>query len=211
MNILLIGPQGSGKGTQSEYFFEKYKLPHISTGDIFRENIKKGTELGKLAASLINDGNLVPDDVTNKIVEQRLKNQDCKKGFVLDGYPRNINQAKFLDKISKIDCVVDVEVSDKETVRRLSKRRQCKKCNKIHGPITMDGIKGNKCPICSGDLYQREDDKPDAIMKRLEIYHKETEPLIAYYKKKGILLEIDGEQPIEKVFEDILKAMGKKQ
>jgi adenylate kinase len=210
MNIILIGPQGSGKGTQSEYFFEKYKLPHISTGDIFRENIKNGTKLGKQAASLINGGNLVPDDITNKIVEDRLKEPDCKKGYVLDGYPRNINQAKFLDKISKINYVIDIEVSDTETIRRLSKRRQCTKCNKIHGPITMDGIKGDKCPICSGDLYQRDDDKPDAISKRLKIYHEETEPLVAYYKKKGILLEIDGEQPIEKVTEDIANSMNKK-
>jgi adenylate kinase len=210
MNIILIGPQGSGKGTQSEYLFEKYKIHHISTGDIFRENIKNGTKLGKLAESLINKGNLVPDDVTNELVKDKLKEKEYKKGFILDGYPRNLEQAGFLDKITKIDHVIDIEVSDKETMRRLTCRRQCKNCKKIYGSIHMSNIDGEKCPVCSGELYQRDDDKPNAIKKRLEIYHNETEPLKDYYRKKGVLSEIDGEQTREKVFEDILSSMNKK-
>jgi len=209
MKFILLGPQGSGKGTQATLLGTKYKIPNISTGEIFRENIKKGTELGKLAASLINDGKLVPDNVTNKLVQDRIKEKDCKNGFILDGYPRNLEQAKFFDEITNIDYVIDIELPDKETVNRLSSRRQCSKCSAIYGAVNLK--KGqNKCEKCQGSLIQRKDDQPDAIKKRLDIYHKETEPLIAYYMKKGNLLQINGEQSIEKVFGDIVKAIERK-
>jgi len=209
MKIILLGPQAGGKGTQAKLISEKNNIPHISTGDIFRKNIKEGTELGKLVSSYLNKGILVPDKVTNKLVEARLKEGDCRNGFILDGYPRNIEQAEFLDSITKIDFAIDVNIPDKEVIFRLEGRKTCtnKKCSRIYNINTSPSKEEGKCDKCGADLYQRDDDKPGAIKKRLEIYHNETSPLIFYYKKKGILKRINGMQPIEKVFEDILSAI----
>ena len=210
MKIILLGPQGSGKGTQAKFISEKFKIPHISTGDIFRKNIKEGTELGKEVTSYLNSGKLVPDELTNKLVESRIKEDDCKDGFILDGFPRNIAQAEFLDSITKIDYSVDVEIPDQEVVFRLEGRRTCsnKECGAIYNLNTSPKPKeNNKCDKCGSDLFQRDDDKPEAIKKRLEIYHQQTSPLIEYYQKKGILIKIDGEQDIEKVSEDIFSAL----
>ncbi|MCX8146903.1 MAG: adenylate kinase [Candidatus Woesearchaeota archaeon] len=208
MKIVLIGPQGSGKGTQAKMLQEKFNIPHISTGDIFREAISKGTEIGKKAKAIIESGKLVPDEITNKIVEERLKQDDCKNGFILDGYPRNLNQAKALDSFSKIDYVIEIDVPDKISVKRLSSRRQCKKCGAIYG-ITLIPKEEGICDKCGSELYQRDDDRPDAIKKRLEIYHKETEPILEYYRKKGILIRVDGTGSVENVFKEI-KAKLKK-
>ena len=203
MKLVLIGPQGSGKGTQAKLLREKFKIPHISTGDMFRENIEKKTELGIKAKAVSDSGKLMPDNITNAIVEDRLKKPDAKKGFILDGYPRNIMQAEALEKFAEIDHVLDVEVSDSLAVKRLSSRWQCRKCGAIYG-ITLMPKKKWFCDKDGSELYQRDDDRPEVIRKRLEIYHKETKPLIDFYRKKGILAEIDGNQPVEKIFGDIM-------
>ncbi len=207
MNIVILGPQASGKGTQGKLLAKKLKIGHISMGEIFRKLKNENTELGKLIGSYINSGNLVPTELTNKIIKQELEKDDYKKGVILDGFPRNIRQIEFLNKFFKTDYAIFINIPKKETIRRLSARRQCADCKKIFGYLDMEKIKDSKCPECSGELFQREDDKPEAIRKRLETYHKETEPLINFYEKKGILKRINGEQPIEKVFEDILAAI----
>jgi len=187
---------------------EELDIEHISTGNIFRENIKNLTELGKLALSYTNQGNLVPDDVTNKIVADRLQKPDCTEGFILDGYPRNLNQAEFLDKMLPIDKVIEVRVSDKEAINRITGRRTCEKCGAVYS-VFLDSVDGgNACKKCGGRLKSRDDDKESAVRKRLDIYHVETEPLISFYKNKGILLSINGEQPIEKVFKEIKKKIS---
>ena len=198
MNIVMLGPQGSGKGTQAKFISEKFNIPHISTGDIFRKNITEETELGKLASSFINKGELVPDEVTNKLVESRIKDDDCNGGFILDGFPRNLSQAEFLDSITNINKSIDIEIPDKEVVFRLEGRRTCtnKECGAIYNVNTSPKPKDeSKC------------DKPEAIKKRLEIYHNETSPLIDYYGNKDVLKKIDGMQSIKKVFEDIVSAL----
>ena len=207
MKIVLIGPQGSGKGTQAKLLKEKFGIPHISTGDIFREAIAEKTELGLKAKEIIDKGNLVPDEITNKIVKERLQKEDCKKGFILDGYPRNINQAKALDSFAKIDYAVEIFVPDEISIKRLSSRRQCPKCGAIYG-LDIPPKKDNICDKCGAELYQRDDDRPEAIKKRLEVYHKETEPVLDYYREKGILVRVDGTKPIKDVFEDIVRKIS---
>ncbi len=210
MKIILLGPQGSGKGTQAKLISKKFNIPHISTGDIFRKNIKEETELGKEVTSYLNSGKLVPDELTNKLVESRIKEDDCKNGFILDGFPRNIKQAEFLNSVTDIDYAVDVEIPDEEVVFRLEGRRNCsnKGCGAIYNLNTSPKPKeNNTCDKCSSDLFQRDDDKPEAIKKRLEIYHEQTSPLIDYYDKKGILIIIDGSRSIEEVSQDIFLAL----
>lgn len=202
MRILLIGPQGSGKGTQAKLIAERNKLPNISTGDIFREALARKTELGLKADTYMKKGHLVPDDIVTSLVKERVRQKDCRDGFVLDGFPRNINQAKALDKITNLDKVFVLKLSDDLALKRLSQRRQCRKCKSIYGGMVATKKK-SICDKCHGKLYQREDDKPAAIRKRLSIYHKETEPLIDYYKKKGIVHLINANQSVEKVAVDI--------
>ncbi|MFH0853886.1 MAG: adenylate kinase [bacterium] len=202
--ILFIGPQGSGKGTQAEKLGVKLNIPYISTGNIFRENISKKTKLGNVAQNFINEGKLVPNDFTNNLVKDRISWRDARRGFILDGYPRNTAQADFLSGIASLDKVFEVYISDGESLSRLSERRSCRKCGAIYhlkyNPSTEEGV----CSKCGGELYIREDDKEDKIKERLRIYHEETEKLIEYYRDKGILIRIDGEQSIEKVHEDIM-------
>ncbi len=202
MRILLIGPQGSGKGTQAQIVADKYKIPNISTGDIFRDAIARKTELGLKSESYTKKGFLVPDDIVTSLVKERVRQKDCREGFILDGYPRNLNQAKALDKITNLDKVFVLKINDDLAIKRLSMRRQCKKCKTIYGAFNTPKKRG-KCDKCQGKLIQRNDDKPSAIKKRLSIYHKETEPLIEYYKKKGIVHVINGNQSVAKVFSDI--------
>lgn len=198
-----MGVQGSGKGTQAKLLAEHLKIPHISTGDIFRSLTG---ELKAKVDALINKGNLVPDSLTLEIIKERLSKPDCKRGFILDGYPRNIAQAKSLDTITKIEKIIEISLEDKESIRRLSGRRSCKSCNKeynVNIPFLAPKEK-EKCDICKKQLFQRDDDKTEvAIKKRLDIYHKETEPLLKHYKS----IKINGNQPIDSVFKDILKAL----
>jgi len=207
MNIVIIGPQGSGKGTHSDILSKKLGIPHISTGDIFREEVKKGTELGKTVEKFMNEGKLVPDEIVNEVVKKRLSQEDCKNGFILDGYPRNLNQAKMLDEIAKIDHVIYLNISDEKAVERISSRVQCKKCNKIYNLITMPPKKPGICDVCGGEIYQRDDDKPEAVKERLKTFHELTEPIIDYYKKKGILDVVSSEGEVEETQEKIKKVM----
>ena len=204
MKLLIVGPQGSGKGTQAKKLSEKYGLEHISTGDIFRYNIKNETELGKLAKSYIDKGQLVPDEVTNKIVADALKG---KENFILDGFPRNLKQAEFLDSITEIDKVIEVQLDDLEVLKRLSGRRTCSQCGEIYHinskPPKVSGI----CDFDGAELIQRDDDKPEAIKKRLEIYYDETSPILEHYKDK--VVSIDGSLSIEEVFEKIMEKLIK--
>jgi adenylate kinase len=205
----MLGMPGSGKGTQAKMIAERYKIPQISTGDMFRAISKENSKLGKKIKSIIDSGILVSDDLTFNVLKKRLEKPDCKKGFILDGYPRNINQAKLLDKLTKINFIIYIALTDKTVIKRLTSRRTCRKCGAIYNLISKTPKKEGICDKCGGELYQREDDKEEAVKKRLQVYKNETEPLVNYYKKKGILHEINGEQGIGKIFEDIVRILSK--
>ena len=191
MNIILLGAPGAGKGTQATKISDKYGMPHISTGDIFRENIKNQTEIGMLAKSYIDKGQLVPDDVTCRIVEERLSRADCReKGYLLDGFPRTIAQAEALDKITKIDAVVNINIDFSLLMNRLCGRRVCRDCGESYHVSTLNGA--TTCARCGGELYQRKDDNPETVQSRLDVYTEQTAPLIDYYTKKGLILNFTG-------------------
>jgi adenylate kinase len=195
MRLVLVGPPGAGKGTQAVHLAEHFAIPHISTGDIFRANIKGATELGVLAKSFIDKGELVPDSVTNDMVADRLTNPDTKNGFLLDGYPRNVEQAKFLDGVLAernipLEAVLEFKLENDEIVKRLSGRRVCKSCGAIFHVIFEKSAIEGKCDKCQGDLYQREDDKEDVIQNRLDVYTAQTEPIINYYQNAKLLKTI---------------------
>lgn len=196
MKVVLIGKQGSGKGTYADVLSEKYSIPHISTGDMFREIAKENSDLGKNVKELIDAGNLVPDDITISVLKERLKKEDCKNGFILDGFPRNLTQAQALEEITDLNVVFHFQISDETAVKRLSARRQCRKCAKIYNLITNPPKISDKCE-CDGELYQREDDKEEAIKKRLEAYRQEEEDLIDFYH--SIIKSVDAEKSIEAV------------
>ena len=205
MKLILLGAPGAGKGTQAKFICDSLDIPHISTGDIFRKNIKEGTPIGMTAKGYIDRGELVPDSVTVEIVRQRLAGSDCEKGFLLDGFPRNLYQAEELKKIVGIDAVVDIEVPFERLLHRITGRRVCKACGES---FHVDYIGEEKvCKECGGELFQRADDNETTVKARLEVYRKETEPLIDFYKKEGILKSVDGDRPIEIVCEDILKIL----
>ena len=204
MKIIFLGAPGSGKGTHATRVKTELGVPHISTGDIFRENIKGGTPLGVLAKSYIDKGALVPDDVVIKIVEDRLSREDCKKGFILDGFPRTIYQAEALKKIADIDVVINLVVDDEAIVKRVAGRRMCR-CGETYNVAFLNGA--TTCAKCGAELYQREDDKEETVKSRFEVYHKETAPLIDYYRKEGLLKDVDGSQGIEAVYNDIMKVL----
>lgn len=211
MNIILLGPPGAGKGTQAKKIQEYYSLPHISTGDILRENINNNTNLGIKAKSYMSRGELVPDELLITLIRDRLSKNDCSAGFMLDGYPRTIPQADALQMIltesnKKIDAVLNISVDDRELIRRLSGRRMCK-CGASYHIIFNPPKKEGICDICKGKLYQRNDDTPEAIQNRLNVYKKQTQPLIDYYSKKKILRTIDGSKEIPQIFEDIKKVL----
>jgi adenylate kinase len=214
MDIILLGPPGSGKGTQAKMVADKYHVKHISTGDILRENVRNGTPLGKEADSYMKKGQLVPDQLLVNIIKDRLAQPDVKGGWMLDGYPRTIPQAEALEKIlpslgQKIDVVLNIDVPDKELVDRLSGRRMCKCGVSYHLQFNPPKVPG-KCDVCGGELYHRSDDQAEAIMKRLDAYHKQTQPLIDYYNKKGIIATINGSGDIKKIFAEVSKALDKK-
>jgi adenylate kinase len=203
MKLIFLGPPGAGKGTQAKILAENIQIPQISTGDIFRLNIKNKTELGLEAIKYTDKGLLVPDEVTNAMVKDRLENDDCVKGYILDGYPRTINQAEFLSKIQNIDKVVNFQLSDDEIIRRISARRTCLNCGAMYSLSYKPPVKENVCDKCSSEIVQREDDKPNAVKKRLEVYNKQTEPLIDYYEEKGLLVNIDASPGIKEISEKV--------
>ena len=209
MRLILVGPPGAGKGTQAVALAAHYKIPHISTGDIFRANLKNGTELGKKAQSFMDRGELVPDSVTNEMIKDRLGNSDVINGFLLDGFPRNTNQAEVLDAIllekkMPLDAALELSIDNSEIVKRLSGRRTCRNCSatfhKDFEKPKVDGV----CDKCSGELYQREDDKEEVITRRLEIYAQQTEPIISYYKNAGILKNMSAIGDVSEITQKVI-------
>lgn len=213
MKIIMLGAPGAGKGTQAKMIADKYGVPHISTGDIFRANIKNGTELGMEAKKYMDQGLLVPDELTVKILLDRVANDDCKNGYVLDGFPRTIPQAEVLDNAlnelgDKIDFAINVDVPDGNIINRMSGRRACLSCGATyhieHIPPKAEGI----CDRCGKELILRDDDKPETVKNRLGVYHEQTQPLIDFYEKKGVLKSVDGTNPMEDVFKAIVNILG---
>ncbi len=213
MRLILLGPPGAGKGTQAVSIAAKYDIPHISTGDIFRDNIKQGTELGKKAKGYMDKGLLVPDELVVEIVEDRLKQDDCVNGFLLDGFPRTVVQAEALDKVLKnmgisLDKVINIEADKGILIERIVGRRICKECGATFHIKNNPSIKGNICDECGGNLYQRDDDNEKTVTRRIEVYLEETAPLTEYYNKQEKLITVDGIKAIDEVFNDIVASLG---
>lgn len=202
MKFIIFGPQGSGKGTQAELIASRHKLPYISTGDIFRYHLKNQTALGTKVEKYVNDGNLVPDELTNEIIKDRIQQPDCEIGFVLDGYPRNKNQQKYLADITEINFAIVIKLSDDEAIKRLTNRLACKCGLSYHSEFNPPKVK-NLCDKCGGELFKRDDDKPEAIKQRLSLYHSETEPIFDFYDHQSKLFKVDGNKTIEEVYESI--------
>ena len=213
MKIIMLGAPGAGKGTQAKMIAQKYNIPHISTGDIFRANIKNETPLGLKAKSYIDQGLLVPDELTVDIALDRIHQEDCKNGYILDGFPRTIFQAECLDKdLTKnnqvINYVINVEVPDENIVERISGRRACIACGAVYHVVNAPAKTENICDKCGKELTLRNDDQPETVKDRLDVYHKQTQPLIDYYKVQKNLVEVNGTQSMEKVFQDIVQKLG---
>ena len=213
MKIVMLGAPGAGKGTQAKMIAAKYQIPHISTGDIFRANIKNGPELGKKAKSYMDQGLLVPDELTVDLVIDRLAQDDCKNGYILDGFPRTIPQAEALAAAlaklgEKMDYAIDVDVPDENIVSRMSGRRACTGCGATYHIVYNPSKKGECCEVCGEKLILRDDDKPETVQKRLNVYHEQTQPLIDYYTKQSILRTVDGTQDMNDVFAEIVKILG---
>ena len=213
MNIILFGPPGAGKGTQAKKLVDFNGIPQISTGDILRANVREGTELGLAAKAYMDKGELVPDQVLIGIIKNRLKEQDCCKGFILDGYPRTVPQADALAVILKeigkpINVVLNLEVPDEVLVDRISKRLMCK-CGASYHTVSNPPKKDNICDLCGCEVFQRSDDREEAVQNRLKVYKKQTQPLIDYYAKQGLLVTLDGTKDIDEVFEDIKAVLAK--
>lgn len=213
MKIIMLGAPGAGKGTQAKKIAEVCKIPHISTGDIFRANIKNGTELGAKAKTYMDKGLLVPDELVCDLVVDRIQQDDCKNGFILDGFPRTIPQAEALKTAltaieEKMEYAIDIDVPDDNIINRMAGRRACASCGATYhiefNPTKVEGV----CDVCGEKLILRDDDKPETVKKRLDVYHEQTQPLIDFYKKEGILVTVDGTQDMDKVFADILKVLG---
>ena len=212
MRVVLVGPPGAGKGTQAQYIASHLSVPKISTGDIFRANVSRGTELGKLAKEYMDRGELVPDEVTIAMVRDRLLQDDAREGFLLDGFPRNVPQAEVLKEMlaefcASLDVVLELKVDDEEVIRRLSGRRTCRSCGKVwhvvFDPPAVEGV----CDACGGELFQRDDDREETIRRRLEVYQEQTAPLISFYEKEGILAGIDATGPVEEVTQRALSVL----
>jgi adenylate kinase len=215
MRILFFGPPGVGKGTQAKLISQKLNIPHISTGDLLREAVAAGTELGKKAKSIMDAGKLVSDDIMIGIITEVVKSDKCKNGFILDGFPRTVPQAEALEVVLKelqkpVEIVISLEASDEELVNRLSKRVTCSKCKSIFNLLVDTLADQNKCPNCGGSLYQRDDDKPETIQKRLKVYAESTAPVKEFYQRRGLLSPIHGLGVIEKITGDILAAIAQK-
>ncbi|MFD1658939.1 adenylate kinase [Streptomyces caeni] len=216
MRIVLVGPPGAGKGTQAAFLAENLSIPHISTGDLFRANISQQTELGKLAKSYMDAGNLVPDEVTIAMAKDRMEQPDAEHGFLLDGFPRNVSQAQALDETlktdgMKLDAVLDLEVPEDEVVKRIAGRRVCRNesahvFHVSYKPPKQEGV----CDVCGGELYQRDDDSEDTVRKRLEVYHTQTEPIIDYYKAQGLVITISALGKVDEVTGRAMEALSQK-
>jgi adenylate kinase len=213
MRLLLLGAPGVGKGTQSKLLVQKFGIPQISTGDMLRDAIKKNTPLGLKAKEFMDHGSLVPDDVIIALVEERLQAPDAQKGFILDGFPRTIHQAEALDRLLtkmriKLDAVMDITVPQKRLIERLSNRLVCRQCGSVYNKLTYPPENAGICDKCGGEIYQRSDDRPEAIERRLEVYETETSPLREYYRSSGKLSDVNGEQTVEAVSEKILSLVA---
>ena len=213
MKLILLGAPGAGKGTQAKMIAEKCGIPHISTGDIFRANIKNGTELGAKAKEYMDKGLLVPDELVCDLVVDRIQQADCENGYILDGFPRTIPQAEALENAlnaieQKLDYAIDIDVPDENIINRMSGRRACVGCGATYhvlfNPTKVEG----KCDVCGESLILRDDDKPETVKKRLDVYHTQTQPLIDFYTERKVLVEVDGTQSMDKVFDDIMKILG---
>lgn len=212
MNIIIMGPPGAGKGTQAELLIKEFAIPHISTGDMFRAAIKQGTELGKEAKRVMDLGQLVPDEITIGIVKERLAEDDCKKGFLLDGFPRTVPQADALEQIlsdlgRKLDAAVNVDVANEVLMARMVGRRVCRQCGATYNIEFNKPKEEGKCDKCGGELYQRSDDSEETVANRLKVYSEQTAPLLAYYDERGLLRTVDGDQGLKEVFADICKKL----
>ncbi len=208
-NIVIIGPQGSGKGTQADLIAAKYKIANISTGVMFREAVKNQTDLGKAVKAIIDRGDLVPDDLTNELVKERLNKEDCQSGFILDGYPRNLLQAEYLLTHQTITHVLEIWISDEEAIKRISGRRVCS-CGATFHVLYNPPKQENICDRCGGKLTQRDDDNEKSVKQRLRIYHQQTESIISFFQKKGLHYRINGEQRIPDVVSDVYLVLDKK-
>ncbi len=206
MKVILLGAPGSGKGTQAAYISERYNLPHISTGDIFRENMKNNTELGIKVREAMDGGRLCPDDLTVELVKDRLSKPDCKNGYLLDGFPRNVAQAEALESFSAPEVVINLEVDLSKIERRITGRRNCSKCNESFHIDFIGNV--STCPNCGGELTIRKDDNPETVKERLAVYRTQTAPLVDYYTDKGKILSVNGNKEIKEVFNDIVKVLG---
>ena len=216
LRAVLLGPPGAGKGTQAVRLVEKYEIPHISTGDIFRKNIKEGTELGKKAQEYMNAGALVPDELVVDLVKDRLQQDDCKNGFLLDGFPRTIFQAEKLDEFLsesnlKMDIVINLKVEKEALIKRLTGRRVCKDCGASYHIVNIPPKKECVCDICGGELIQRKDDNIETVENRINVYEEQTAPIIGYYKEAGSLVDFDGEASLDEVFDAIVQAIGEQE
>lgn len=212
MKFVLLGPPGAGKGTQASFLVKEYDVVHISTGDIFRSNIKNETELGKKVKAYLSEGKLVPDELTIDLIWDRLDKEDCENGFLLDGFPRTIAQAEALDqglkeRETKLDYIISISVPNEELIRRLAGRRVCPECGTSYHVDSNPSKRGNFCDHCGNELIQRDDDTEETVCQRIEVYEKQTAPLVDYYKKQGILLDINGAQDVHVVTEEIRKAI----
>ncbi len=208
MNLILLGAPGAGKGTQAQKLVSTLKIPQISTGDMLRQAVAEKTPLGMEAKEYMDAGKLVPDDVVIRIVEARLRKPDCSNGFILDGFPRTVEQAKALDAFAKIDYVINIEVPENILVERITGRRSCKKCGAVYHVKYNPPVKDGVCDVCGAQLYQRDDDKEETVRKRLETYRKQTSMLIDYYRKQSKLVNINGNRDIEEIFKEILQKLG---
>ena len=216
LRAVLLGPPGAGKGTQAVRLVEKYEIPHISSGDFFRKNIKEGTELGKKAQEYMNAGALVPDELVVDLVKDRLQQDDCKNGFLLDGFPRTIFQAEKLDEFLsesnlKMDIVINLKVEKEALIKRLTGRRVCKDCGASYHIVNIPPKKEGVCDICGGELIQRKDDNIETVENRINVYEEQTAPLIGYYKEAGSLVDFDGEASLDEVFDAIVQAIGEQE
>jgi len=213
MRLILVGPPGAGKGTQAVHLASHFGIPHISTGDIFRANLKGGTELGILAQSYMDKGDLVPDSVTNEMVKDRLNNPDIANGFLLDGFPRNVFQAEVLrailaEKQTPLDAVLELAIDDKEIISRISGRRTCKNCGISFHLVNSAPVIADTCDNCQGELYQREDDKEDVVTRRLEVYSEQTKPIIAFYRSEGLLISITATGDVSEISQRAIAALS---